>query len=169
MKESKLVTLMKASNIFGRGFGERKIQPILDKYPDILTSKKSQTAKTEEVASVEGIGPVSAPQFVKYISVFVQFLKDIGLENKLKKTQELKIVKDTTHPLYGKSIIMTGFRDKDLTKDIENAGGKIGSAVSKNTFAVLVKDKDEDTGKAGQAKKLKIPLMLPEEFRKKYL
>ena len=30
---------MKASNIFGKGLGERKIKPILEKYPDILEDK----------------------------------------------------------------------------------------------------------------------------------
>jgi hypothetical protein len=34
---------------------------------------------------------------------------------------------------------------------------------------LLVKDKDEDTGKADQARKLNIPLMTPYEFREKYL
>ena len=42
------------------------------------------------------------------------------------------------------------------------------SSVTKNTFAVLVKDKDEDTGKANQARKLNIQLMTPEEFANEY-
>jgi hypothetical protein len=33
----------------------------------------------------------------------------------------------------------------------------------------LVKDLDEDTGKAADAKTLGIPLMTPEEFNEKYL
>jgi hypothetical protein len=40
--------------------------------------------------------------------------------------------------------------------------------VSKNTFVVLVKDLDEDTGKAFDAKKLGIPLMTPSQFVEKY-
>jgi hypothetical protein len=34
---------------------------------------------------------------------------------------------------------------------------------------VLVKDLWEDTGKAGEAKKIGIPLMTPEEFKHNYL
>ena len=46
--------------------------------------------------------------------------------------------------------------------------GDTGDSVSKTTFVVLVKDKDEDTGKADQARKMNSPLMTPEEFIKKY-
>ena len=76
---------------------------------------------------------------------------------------------DQSHPLYGKKIVMTGFRDKELVATIEALGASTGSSVSKNTFVVLVKDKDEDTGKADQARKLGVPLMTPEEFKDKYI
>ena len=36
---------MKASNIFGRGYGERKITPVLEKYPDILVSENTDQEK----------------------------------------------------------------------------------------------------------------------------
>ena len=60
---------------------------------------------------------------------------------------------------------MTGFRDKTLIADIVAVGGEMGSGVSKNTFIVLVKDKKEETGKVGQAKKLGVTLMTPTEFK----
>jgi DNA ligase (NAD+) len=71
---------------------------------------------------------------------------------------------DESHPLFGKTIVMTGFRDTQIQEDIKNVGAKLGSSVSKNTFIVLVKDKDEDTGKASDARKLGVTLMTPEEF-----
>ena len=76
---------------------------------------------------------------------------------------------DESHPLFGKTIVMTGFRDAQIQEDIKNVGAKLGSSVSKNTFIVLVKNTDEDTGKAADARKLGVPLMTPEEFVKKYL
>ena len=51
---------------------------------------------------------------------------------------------------------------------IKAVGGDEGTSVTGNTFAVLVKDKDEDTGKADQARKLGVSLMTPEEFENKY-
>ena len=64
---------------------------------------------------------------------------------------------------------MTGFRDNSIQDALKSVGAKLGSSVSKNTFVVLVKDKEDDTGKAAEARKLGVPLMSPEEFRQKYL
>ena len=64
---------------------------------------------------------------------------------------------------------MTGFRDKELIEKIKKVGGDLSNSVSKNTFVVIVKNKDEETGKIDQAKKLQIPIMIPEEFISKYL
>jgi NAD-dependent DNA ligase len=63
---------------------------------------------------------------------------------------------------------MTGFRDESLGEALKNVGAKLGSSVSSKTFAVLVKDKEEDTGKANEARKLGIALYTPEEFKSKY-
>ena len=73
------------------------------------------------------------------------------------------------NPLFGKSIVMTGFRDIALQEALKNVGAKLGSSVSSKTFVVLVKDVLEDTSKANEARKLGIPLMTPSEFSNKYL
>ena len=64
---------------------------------------------------------------------------------------------------------MTGFRDTALQEKLKDVGAKLGSSVSSKTFVVLVKDKEEDTGKANDSRKLGVPLMTPHEFRSKYL
>jgi DNA ligase (NAD+) len=112
----------------------------------------------------------SAEAFVEKIPLFIQFIKEAGLEKKLtEENNEKKAFVDPAHPLYGKSIVLTGFRDDELQQKIKNVGAKVGSSVSKNTFVVLVKNIEEDTGKASEAKKLGIPLMTPDEFKNKYL
>jgi NAD-dependent DNA ligase len=63
---------------------------------------------------------------------------------------------------------MTGFRDKDLIARLDSVGAIQGSSVSKNTFVVLVKDKDETTGKAEEARKLGIQIMTPDEFVERF-
>ena len=45
----------------------------------------------------------------------------------------------------------------------------MGSSVSKNTFMVLVKDTNEDTGKVIEAQKIGIPVMTRDDFVNKYL
>ena len=63
---------------------------------------------------------------------------------------------------------MTGFRDKPLKTALTELGAKIGSSVSQNTFVVLVNDEDEETSKTEEAKEKGIPIMLVDNFRKKY-
>ena len=164
-----LITLMSASNLFGRTLGEKKIELIMSEYPDILISKESIQEKTQKIQKVKGIAEKSATIFVESIESFNNFIKECGLENKLhnqpfiNKNDELKV-----GPLFNKTIIMTGFRDKNLEDKIKTAGAKLGSSVSKNTFVVIVKNLEEDTTKTSDAKKLEIPLITVEEFNKKY-
>jgi NAD-dependent DNA ligase len=168
LEAADITTLIKASNIFGKGMGERKIRPILEKYPDILESKESTAYKQLLVGSVSGIGDVLAANFVNKIPQFLEFIKESKLTSKLKEGVE-KIKYDDSHPLFEKRVVMTGFRDKVLVEEIKAKGGILGTSVSKKTFVVLVPDKEEGTGKADEARKLKIPLMTPDEFRTKYL
>jgi NAD-dependent DNA ligase len=170
VEKASLPLLMKASNIFGRGFGEKKLKPALAKYPGILTEKENDGKKIEKLVSVEGWSTKSATEFVKHIGAFMAFLKECGLEAKaLSMDMDMDMNMDKKDgPLVGKKIVMTGFRDKELAKLIESKGGEIGSSVSKKTFAVLVKSLDEDTGNAEKAKQLGVSVMTPESFKKLY-
>jgi NAD-dependent DNA ligase len=167
-----LVTIMSASNIFGRGFDEAKIELIMDPdtgYQGVLLSNESDAEKVAKITQIKGMALKTAKAFVEKIPAFIQFLKDTGLEEKLVTGLPKKKEIDQSHPLSGKSIVMTGFRDEDLQEKIKQVGAKVGSSVSKNTFIVLVKNIEEDTGKAADARKLGIPLMTPDEFKNKYL
>jgi NAD-dependent DNA ligase len=168
IQSASLITIMSACNIFGRGFSEKKLELIMESYPIVLTSKESNSYKIEKIASIKGMAKKSAELFVEKIHNFIQFIKDCGLEEKLSQTILEKQI-DESHPLFGKSIILTGFRDASLQNELKEIGAKIGSSVSKSTFVVLVKDKEEDTGKVADAKKLGIPIMTPDEFKDKYL
>jgi NAD-dependent DNA ligase len=161
-----LTTIMSASNMFGRGFSEKKIELIMESYPDVLLSKETNSQKIAKIAAIKGMANKSAEAFVVRIPEFINFVKDAGLEKKL--AEEKKEV-DQSHPLFGKSIVMTGFRDTALQEKLKDVGAKIGSSVSSKTFVVLVKDTEEDTSKANEARKLDVPLMTPQEFTNKYL
>jgi NAD-dependent DNA ligase len=164
-----LTTIMSASNMFGRGFSEKKIELIMDAYPNVLLSKETDAQKVAKISSIKGMATKSAEAFVERIPEFINFIKAAGLVKKLAQGIAVKKEVDQSHPLFGKSIVMTGFRDADLQNELKEVGAKIGSSVSSKTFVVLVKDKDEDTGKAAEARKLNIPLMTPQEFRNQYL
>jgi NAD-dependent DNA ligase len=167
---------MSASNIFGRGFSGKKTELIMEAYPDILISKEPAQEKINKVASIKGMAKKTAEAFVQAIPNFIQFLQEIKLTHKIQaeaqaesQLEQAQNKKDPSNPLFGKTIVMTGFRDAVIQQALKDVGAKLGSSVSKNTFLVLVKDLEEDTGKAADAKRLGIKLMTPEEFKAQYL
>lgn len=166
IESASLTTIMSSSNMFGRGFSEKKIDLIMESYPSVLLSKESESQKVAKISAIKGMATKSAEAFVERIPEFINFIKQAGLVKKL--AFEKKEV-DRTHPLFGKSIVMTGFRDTEIQDKLKEIGAKLGSSVSSKTFVVLVKDKNEDTGKVSDARKLGVQLMTPQEFTNKYL
>jgi NAD-dependent DNA ligase len=156
-----LVTLMSATNIFGRGFSEKRIELIMDAYPDAFNNGISDAEKIKKIAEIKGMAMKTAEAFVAKIDDFLDFLMETDMFYKLiefekkhknKGADAVGINKD--HPLNGKTIVMTGFRNKELEEKLKSIGAKIGTSVSKNTFLVIAKDKDDETGKVLEAKKL---------------
>jgi NAD-dependent DNA ligase len=171
VEKASLTSIMSASNLFGRGFSDKKIELIMETYPTILISTESESDKINKVAGIKGMSTKTSTDFVSKMLGFLSFLEDCGLVGKLEATNsgEPSIPVDTSHPLYKKSVVMTGFRDKTIIDLLKSVGASLGSSVSKNTLVVLVKDKAEaDTGKALEAMKLGVPIMTPDEFMQTY-
>ena len=165
-----LVTLMAASNIFGRGFSDKKFELILNEIPDILVSTKTPAQKVAAVAAIKGMAEKTASAFISQIEEFKAFLKECGLENKLLLAAASASTSETNmnHPLYKKTVVLTGTRDKQVIEILKLAGAVQGASVSKNTFLVVAKSADDDTGKAEDARKLGIPILSVEQFLQKY-
>jgi DNA ligase (NAD+) len=164
--------LIAASNIFGRGFGVKRLNAILEVYPNILTSDLdsdiSNCDKVAQLIKIDGLANKTAKKFVEQIPVFVDFMKEAKLTINTSLKSEAEKSKESS--LYDKKIIMTGFRDKELEEKIKALGGEITSSVSKNTFVVIVKNDIETiTTKTKSAKELNIPIMISSEFTEKYI
>ena len=170
LDHASLGTIMSASNIFGRGFGDRKIKLVLDEVgPGILTSHETASNKTKRIAAIKGMATKTASAFVDQIPTFLAFLDECGLQGKLSTNSVVSISENTSHALYKKSIVMSGTRDKTLEQKLKDAGAILSSSVSKNTFAVITPDTESETGKVNDAKKYDVPVLTPEDFLKKYL
>ena len=166
INKASLPTLMDATNIWGRGFGKKRFASILKDNPDIIINEIPISEKEKRVEAVQGMAKKSASKFVENLNKFKEWAESANLTDKLIYNENEKA--DTSHPLYDKNIVLTGFRDKELQNKLEKIGAKLGNSVSKNTFIVLVKDLDETTGKVDEAKKLNIPINAIDEFKKKY-
>ena len=165
--EASIVTLMAASNIFGRGFSEKKMELVIDELPNILISNNSVSQKVEEVSLIKGMATKTAEAFVCKIEEFKEFLTKCGLEYKLYNTKlEIDI---ELHPLSGKSIVLSGCRDKSIIEFLKDIHANNGSNISKNTFLVVAKNTNDQTGKIKEAKNLNIPIMSVDEFIQSYI
>ena len=173
-----LLDIMVASNLLGRGLGQRKIKPILDKYPDILSSRENDEEKIKMLRGIEGIGPENAKSFVSNIPTFMAFLKECDLEGKLSMANvpnaqatniEEKANIDTSNPLFGKKIVMTKVRDKEIIEHLVKVGATLEDNIKKDTFVLIVKTHDDVSNKTKYATDNHIPIMTPQEFREKYM
>jgi NAD-dependent DNA ligase len=170
-----LLTVMKASNMLGRGLGERKLRPMLEHYPNILTSKEAPEEKIKMLRSIDGIGPENAKSFVANIPVFLAFLKECDLEGKLSQnvlresTPKVNPNVDVSNPLYGKKIVMTKIRDKEIIEYLPKVGATLEDNIKKDTFVLIVKSKADSSNKTKYAEENGISIMEPAEFKSKYM
>ena len=156
--------------MFGRGFSDKKIELILEEYPDILTSPEESKIKIEKLSNVKGMASKTAQAFVEKIPDFLGFLQECSLEKKLELTKtQLHPKINIDHILYKKSIVMSGTRDKELENFLKEVGANLGSSVTSKTFALITPDPNSDTGKVVNAKKLNISIYTPNEFKEKYM
>ena len=158
------LTFMDASNLFGRAIGEKKLKLIVTKFPKIL---EGDVPKEKELSNIDGIGPLTAKQFLDGLPEFFDFMKDIGIP--CNKVLAVNTVVSTKPSLSSLTVVFTGMRDKELESEIEARGGKIGSAVSKKTTVVVAKDPSDESGKVKTAKELGIRVVNFETFKKEYI
>ena len=92
---------------------------------------------------------------------------DLEYQNKILVNENSKLKKQLFNNSNEK-IVITGFRDSDLEKAIKSVGGEMSSSVSKKTFKVIVKNMDEDSGKADLGRKYGV-LITKDKFISDYL
>jgi NAD-dependent DNA ligase len=126
-------------------------------------------AKILQVEAIKGLAHKTAEAFVLKIDDFKQFLNECGLHTKLAAKKSVVLVEvDEGHALYNKTVVLTGTRDKQVIEILKQVGANQGSSISKNTHLVVAKTKEDDTGKAEEARKLGIPIISVDEFISKY-
>lgn len=146
--------LMAASNIFGRGLGEKKIELILAAYP---YGEALDAASVSDIASVQGIGPVTSNAFIEALPEFRSFIGDTHL---IASCDAPTVPKDTVKM----TVVFTGFRNKELEAAIIRAGGKVTTTVSRNTTLIVAADPKEDSEKLRKARDIGIKIVSKDEF-----
>lgn len=75
LKELDCVTLMAASNKFGRGFGERRLKSIFTAIPNIVNNYEPTM---DEMLKIEGVSNITAVAFIKGLKEFNEFKKKLS-------------------------------------------------------------------------------------------
>ena len=163
IQDVNLSTLMAASNIFGHGLGERKLDIIIKEHPDIFKKKISKENLLEMIVKLDGFESKTANKFIEGYEDFKAFLKKnpkikIRIGKKSKKDGKLE----------GLKFVFTGFRDKTLEKFVTIEGGTMSTSVSSNTNYVITNDKKSTSSKLKDAAKRNIPILLRDEFISKF-
>lgn len=154
---------MVASNAFGRGFGERKLAPVLEAFPDAVVRNK-RVPSPSELESVPGFGKTTARQFVDHLPRFWAFMDEIRVSvNQNPNPSTARGESEWAN----KTVVFTGFRNKDWEKRIEAGGGKIATAVSSKTSLVVAIDPaDGASSKVARAKELGVRVIGKDAFGK---
>lgn len=169
IKDKNCLDILVASNLLGRGLGERKLKLIFNKYPYICNSQEEGLKLTiEDIKKINGFGEISAKLFIDNLYKFYEFYNSLNIrikDNKNDNKNDKKISK-----YKDKIYVFSGFRNKELEKNIIENDGEISSSVSKKTTALIVKDYDKDkdsrTTKIKNAIKFNIPIILYDDFIK---
>lgn len=174
LKKVDCITLMDASNTFGRGFGERKLKSIVQAIPKIADGKYIPTM--EELLKIEGVSDITASKFVQGLKQYRMFMStaNMSCEDKItgKKRQspEAKAVPTSRKgtKLNGQFVVFTGFRNREWEGLIEENGGKVTSTVSSKTTMLVVASKDGATSKVKAAMEKGIAVITKDEFQNMY-
>ena len=125
-------------------------------------------ASEEELAAIDGVGPVIAASFTGYFADpetrerFFRMLSELTLEK-----EETAAVQD----LKGKVFVVTGslthFSNRaELKELIEKRGGKVTGSVTGKTDYLINNDTESSSSKNKKARELGIPVISEEEFLK---
>jgi NAD-dependent DNA ligase len=176
IKTKKCLDIMHASNLLGRGLGEKKLNLVFEVYPFICTDQEKTLKLTvDDLKKINGLGEVSASLIISNLKTFLEFYNSLNIDindndnddNHDKKEDNEKEKEKIINNKYKNNVyVFTGIRDKNLEAIIISSGGKISNIVNKNTTTLIVKDYNDNTVKVKTARSLNIPIITYEEFIK---
>lgn len=150
-----IIDIMNASNIFGSGYGKKRLEIIYYNIENVLNiSNKNELFN--KIRNLKGFSDITAKQFVNNMDNFNLFLKNNNLEYKkeiIKKKNKIE-----------KNIVLTGFRDKNLEKILLKFNIEINDIINNNTIYVIYKNENKNSKKILLAKEKNIKIIEKDEF-----
>lgn len=168
------LTLMVASNAFGRGFGDRRLQLIIDNVPGLLGSGRVVPIIGNLVA-IPGLQVKTSSAFLEALPKFWEFVDANELGYVF--TAALSTAPTTaaaaaaaaahsvqSNKMNGQVILFTGFRDADLEGKIVAASGRMATALNSKTTILVIDVNGKKSGKADKAEQMGVRVLSREEM-----
>jgi DNA ligase (NAD+) len=172
LKDIKLYKLMTASQLLGRGIGDKKFKTIINDYPNIIDiyKDKGKDHVKKLLNTLEGFNDKTSNKIIDSFDEFIIYYNKLikikpnlfsnAIDNKKKEEPTNKKI----NKYKDKTIVFTGKKNKEIEKDLELIGAKVSSSVSNKTDIVVAKDITENTNKLNDARKYKVQIMSYDDF-----
>jgi NAD-dependent DNA ligase len=163
LKAASLHELLAALNAFGEGIGFKKIVSL------------NLTASSIDQQDIKGISKATIKE--KVLPVLKASLDRVkNIKKMVDSNYDTVTLQQTTTVdsratsfcgLSGQIFVFTGFRDQRLEKVIVDHGGRVTTAVSKKTTAVVVDHNWKPSSKTVKAQSINVPLMTRKDLEDK--
>lgn len=155
------LSLMMASNSFGKGLSYKSLKVLQNRFPKFLT----ETPTEEQVIEIQGIGTEMAKSFVNGIKIFKSYIRSNDLVYVCTKpSKTIDEPKRKSGALQGLQVVFSSGKYNDLKKIVVENGGAISDSVSRAVKYLIMHDPDTNSTKKKQAIEKDIPIMNPDQF-----
>ena len=154
-------TMMKASGIWPKGFGETIFNKVLSKISYEEMVKLTPRALYNTMVDRNILTEATALKFAKQFKSYKKFVDSIDfrpVKRRFSKNDSLR----------GVNVAFTGFRNKSLEDIIKSRGAKVNSSVKKDTNVLLVPTDRHKSAKTAKAEQNGIEVMDLITFLKKH-
>ena len=158
INEASIIDIMNASNIFGRGFGRKKLDLLFQNIPDIM-DRDADEDLIEDIEDIDGFSSILAEQFVDNFNKFKKFLKHLNIN-----THNLNNY--TPDKKCDKNIVFTGFRHSEFESQLKHKNIDVSDSINSKTMLVVRKDNSVESKKIKDARTKKIKIMNLNDFSK---
>jgi NAD-dependent DNA ligase len=165
-----LVQLMSASLAFGDGMSAKRLQNVVDTYPNIL---ELDTITVEDIKKIKGFSDKTAQVVVSGLLRFKKFLLEhpyFTIQNPVVSGSKASANLIKEHALANKTIVITGVRDPEVNAFCETISCcKIGNVISGKVDIIVVPSVEYSNKKTTLAEGLGITRFTMAEFKEKYI
>lgn len=151
ISESNIVSVLSASGAFGFGLGEKKIQTMFDKIPNVMNMDKEEIQKV--LMDTNGFSDKTVDKIITNMESAKTFYESIKSYITIDIGNTTRLENEYTN----ENVVFSGFRDKELEDFIKRSGGKVSKSVTRKTTLLLLKS-DKQTDKYNKAKEYDIEI-----------